>query len=193
MATAPIQDLVDFKHLKRPKDWNLPGMKALFELLDLGLGEARRVTLGERGPVLDLQRCIETRVGQLVNVASELRAGITFWSGVVISEDDADALARKLDKTKEFLESVRPFNTPGKFKNFTHSSAEIRRLGAGLEDLLALRALRGVVRGELGALASYLATAAAILPDDHAWGTAAEVAKEDVLSHLRDRGELEWS
>ena len=191
MATAPIQDLVDFKHLKRPKDWNLPGMKALFELLDLGPGEARRVTLGERGPVLDLQRCIETRVGQLVNVASELRAGINFWSGVVISEDNADALARKLDKTKEFLESVRPFNTPGKFKNFTHSSAEIRRLGAGLEDLLALRALRGVVRGELGELASYLATAAAILPDDHAWGTAAEVAKEDVLSHLRDRAN--WS
>ena len=191
MAGSPIADLADFKHIERPKDWNVPGMKALFELLDLPPGEAQGVTQGRSGPVRELQNRVDIRVRQLVTAVHDLRSGINFWGGAVVSEEVADAMARKLDKTKVFLESVRPFNTPGKFKNFTHGSAQVRRLGAGLEELSALRALIGIVRGDLGEMASYFATAAVVLPDDHEWAAAAAAARQDLLTRLRDRAT--WS
>lgn len=187
MAATPIPDLVAFGHLEGPKDWNLPGMQALFELLDLGPGEARQVTRGEREPVRTLQLRAAEMVDRLVAAAHDLRSGINFWGEAVVSDDDAEALARKLDGTKEFLESVRPFNTPGKFKNFKHGSAQIQQLGAGLEDFSALQTLREIARGELGVTASYLATAAAVMPDDHPWAAKAESARGSVLSQLHDR------
>lgn len=187
MAASAVQDIMGFKHLERPKDWNLPGMKALFELLDLPPGEAQGVTLGRDGPVRELQRRIDIKVEQLVTAAHDLRSGISFWGGAVIPEEQADAIARKLDETKGFLESVRRFNTTGKFKNFTYASAQVRRLGAGLEELSAFRSLMQIVRGELGDLAFYLSTAAVVLPEDHEWAVAAAEAKQDLQSRLRDR------
>lgn len=187
MAKTQIADLADFKHLERPKDWNLPGMTALFELLGLPPGEARQVALGRTGPVRELQRRVEIRVQQLVTAAYELRSGINFWGEAVVSEDAVHAMAGKLDATKSFLESVRPFNMPGKFKNFTNGSDQVRRLGAGLDELAALRSLSKIVRGEMGELASYLATAAAVLPDGHEWATAAQAARKALTKDLHDR------
>ena len=66
MAANAIPDLTEFKHLERPKDWNVPGMKALFELLHLGPGQAHQVALGERAPVQELQSRIEKAVEGLL-------------------------------------------------------------------------------------------------------------------------------
>ena len=187
MAASAIPNLMEFKHLERPKDWNVPGMKALFELLLLGSGQAHQVTLGERAPVRDLQSRIENAVTGLLSAAHDLRAGIDFWGEPVLSEEDAEATARRLDETKAFLESVRRFDTPGKFKNFTYGSAQVRRLGAGLEELSAVRGLLKIVREDLGQMALYFATAAAVLPDDHEWAVATAAVREDVLTRLRDR------
>ena len=187
MAASAIPNLMEFKHLERPKDWNVQGMKALFELLLLGSGQARQVTLGERAPVRDLQSRIENAVKGLLSAAHDLRAGIDFWGEPVLSEEDAEATARRLDETKAFLESVRRFDTPGKFKNFTYGSAQVRRLGAGLEELSAVRGLLKIVREDLGQMALYFATAAAVLPDDHEWAVATAAVREDVLTRLRDR------
>ena len=41
LASAQIDELVNFKHLEQPKEWNLPALKALFELLDLTPGMAQ--------------------------------------------------------------------------------------------------------------------------------------------------------
>ena len=191
MSNTSIPDLADFKHLERPKDWNVPGMKALFELLELPPGEAQQVTRGRAGPVRELQRRVDVRVEQLVTKTQELHSGINFWGGPVVSEDSAEAMAGRLDRTKAFLESIRPFNTPGKFKNFTYSVEQVRRRGRGLTDLSALRQLLGIVRGEPGEMASYFATAAMVLSDDHSWAASAATVRQAVLTRLRDR--TSWS
>ncbi len=165
MAAGAIPDLTDFKHLERPKDWNRLGMKELFELLHLAPAQAVQVTLGEHDPVRELQSRVDRAVEELLRAAHGLRSGINFWGQPVLSEEKAKASALKLDKTKQFLESVRLFNTPGKFKNFTYEREQVRELGAGLEELSAVRELMGIVRGDLGEMASYFATAAAVLPD----------------------------
>ena len=47
LAGTGIDELVQFKHIERPKDWNIPALKALFELLGLTPGMAQLFTQGK--------------------------------------------------------------------------------------------------------------------------------------------------
>ena len=47
LAGTTIGELVQFKHIERPKDWNLPALKALFELLGLTPGPGATGYAGE--------------------------------------------------------------------------------------------------------------------------------------------------
>ena len=65
-----------------------------------------------------------------------------------------------------------------------------RRLQAhrdGLKSLAEITALQDIV-GDLGTQASYLATAEALLPADHAWVGKMRSAREDVLKDVTDAG-----
>ena len=48
LAATPVAELQNFKHLERPKDWNIPSLKALFDLMGLPPGMAIQVTQGDR-------------------------------------------------------------------------------------------------------------------------------------------------
>ena len=66
LAATPLQDLQNFKHLERPKDWDISSLKALFELMDLPPGMAVQVTQGDSVPVQQLHKVINERVERLV-------------------------------------------------------------------------------------------------------------------------------
>ena len=38
LAATNMDELIRFKHLEQPKDWNLPALKALYELVNLNPG-----------------------------------------------------------------------------------------------------------------------------------------------------------
>ncbi len=46
LAATSMDELVRFKHLEQPKEWNLPALKALFELLGMTPGMAQLITQG---------------------------------------------------------------------------------------------------------------------------------------------------
>ena len=185
-AATSVPDVVGFKHLERPKDWNVPGMKALFELLDLSPGEAQLVTQGHITPVRQLQKRVETRVNQLVEARHALGSGLHFWGETVVDKVEAGKLGQKLDAVKGFLESVRIFTTPGKFKNFSYGSQQVRRHQSGLGALTAVRALLDLTTRDLGAAAGYLATAAAVLPEGHGWAENAKRVSKELLTQIRN-------
>ena len=54
LAGTGIDELVQFKHVERPKDWNLPALKALFELLGPAPGMVQLVTQGQEPPVQEM-------------------------------------------------------------------------------------------------------------------------------------------
>ena len=56
LAATSVGELVRFKHVEHPKDWNLPALTALFELLGLAPGMAQLVTQGK-----DESRCSNCR------------------------------------------------------------------------------------------------------------------------------------
>ncbi|MBI4764648.1 MAG: ATP-binding protein [Deltaproteobacteria bacterium] len=185
MAGTSIDELTQFKHIERPKDWNLPALKALFELLDLAPGLAQEVTQNKEGPVQQLQKAVVSTVERLVLVHQSLQNGLFFWGRSLLSEDEAQRLRSRLDETKIFLESLQAYTSPGKLKNFRYDAEEVSGHRPGLQALEEIESLQALV-ADLGTTASYLSTAEAVLPTDHEWIAKMKAGRDEVLGQISD-------
>jgi len=185
LAATPIDDLVHFKHIERPKEWNLPALRALFELLDLAPGMAQLVSQGKEEPVQQLQKAVSEVVERLVLAQQSLQSGLTFWGRNLFTEEEAAQLRDRLAQTKTFLESLQAYSSPGKLKNFRYDAQEVKRHEDGLKALAEIESLQELVN-DLGPVASYLSTAEAVLPTDHEGVARMKAAREEVLAQLSD-------
>jgi hypothetical protein len=88
MATN-VKELTQFKHIEPPKDWNVPALKALFELLALAPSLAQDITQGKGGPVQQLQQAIAKTVEKLVLTRRIVQTGVPFWERKLLPEDEA--------------------------------------------------------------------------------------------------------
>ena len=185
LAGTGIDELVSFKHIERPKDWNPPALKALFELLGLTPGMAQLVTQGNDEPVQELQKSIAHTVERLVLVQHSLQSSLVLWGRSLLSESDALKLRTRLDGTKTFLESLQTYTSPGKLKNFRYDAEEVSGHRDGLQALEEIESLRELV-ANLGSTASYLSTAEAVLPTGHDWIDKMTAARDELLGHVGD-------
>ena len=185
LAGTGIDDLTQFKHIERPKDWNLPALKALFELLGLTPGMAQLVTQGKDEPVQELQKAVTNAVERLVLLQQSMQTGLFFWGRSLLAEDEAKKLRAKLDETKTFLESLQAYTTTGKLKNFRYDASEVTAHRDGLNSLAEIKSLEELVV-DLGSTASYLSTAEAVLPTGHEWIDKMKAARDEVLAQIGD-------
>jgi len=183
LAGTGIDELAQFKHIERPKDWNLPALKALFELLGLTPGMAQLVTQGKDEPVQELQKAVTTTVERLVLVQQSMQTGLFFWGRSLLAEDEIKKLRAKLDETKTFLESLQAYTTTGKLKNFRYDATEVTAHRDGLSSLAEIKSLEELVV-DLGSTASYLSTAEAVLPTGHEWSARVRSAKCEILGRI---------
>jgi len=56
LVTTPVDELINFKHIEQPKEWNLPALKALFEL-GLTPGMTQLVTQGKESRFRNSKGC----------------------------------------------------------------------------------------------------------------------------------------
>ncbi len=180
LASTPLDELINFKYVEHPKEWNLPALKALFELLEMAPGNANLVTQGQDDPVQNLQKSVTKLVERLVMAQQSVQNGLPFWGKNLIDEEGAKNLRDGLDRTKSFLESLQSFTSPGKLKNFRHNVQEVNGHKAGLQFLSEVEALQGLVT-ELGTTASFLTGAEAVLPTTHDVTGQIGKVREDVL------------
>jgi hypothetical protein len=185
LAGTAIDELVQFKHIERPKDWNIQALKALFELLGLTPGMAQLITQGSDEPVKALQTAISRTVEQLVLVQKSLQNGLYFWGRSLLAEDEVQKLQANLDGTKTFLESLQAYTTTGKLKNFRYDASEVTAHRDGLNSLAQIKSLEELVI-DIGATASYLSTAEAVLPTGHEWIDKMKAARDEVLAQISD-------
>jgi hypothetical protein len=185
LAGTSVDELAQFKHIEQPKDWNLPALKALFELLGLAPGRAQLVTQGNDESVQELQKAVTKTVERLVLVQQSLQTGLFFWGRNLLHEDEVEKLRAKLDATKNFLESLQAYTTTGKLKNFRYDASEVAAHQDGLDSLAEIKALEELV-ADLGLTASYLSTAEAILPISHEWIEEMKAARNEVLAQISD-------
>lgn len=194
LAGTNIDELTQFKHIERPKDWNLPALKALFELLGLTPGMAQQVTQGNEEPVKQMQKVVTGTLNRLVLAQQILQQGMVLWGRNLLAEEEVQKLRSGLDGTKTFLESLQAYTSPGKLKNFRYNAQEVTGHREGLKAKKEIEALQELV-ADLGATASYLSTAEAVLPTEHEWISKVRSAREEVLGQIVDpakRGTLSF-
>lgn len=185
LASTPIGDLANFRHVERPKEWDLPALRALFELLNLTPGLAQLVTQGKDEPVQELQKAVFQKVENLVTVQQALQEGVSFWGRSLFTEQEAATHNGRLTKSKEFLESLQAYNTPGKLKNFRYTTKEVEAQRTGLESFSYVEAVRQVI-GELSTSASYLAAAEVVLPEGDSWVAVVKTERDSIVGQMLD-------
>lgn len=188
LAGTSVADLVQFKHVERPREWNLPAMRALFELFGLSPGLAQLVTQGKGEPVQTLQSAVSQAVERLVLAQETLQTGLALWGKNLLEEQERQRCQDVLHRTKSFLESLQSYDSPGKLKNLRYDAPEVESQREGLKTLQEVEALRELANA-LGPLAAYLSAAETVLPADHEWIEQAKNVRERVWTALLDPAE----
>lgn len=185
LASTPLDDSLQWKHIEQPKDLNLPAIKALFDLLGLGAGMANNVAQGQEEPVRQLQEKITTAVKRLVEVRHQVAGGLSFWKTQVIDGGERDRITAQLDGAKKFLEGLQAFNSPGKLKNFKDDEAAVKGHAQALAVLTQAEQLVELVR-DLTPAVAYLSEAEMVLPADHPWVQSVAKLRGEVTAELKD-------
>ncbi|MGI6639089.1 MAG: DUF6079 family protein [Desulfobulbus sp.] len=184
LAATGMDELVRFKHLEQPKEWKLPALKALFELLGMTPGMAQLVTQGKDEPVQNLQQAVGKIVKRIVMTQQTLREGLSFWGLDLLAGTDLASQASGLDEAKGFFESLQAYSSPGKLKNFRYSAPEVLAHAKAVKALDELDALREFIMDH-SPTASWLSTAEAVLPAEHDWVDRMKTTRQDVLDALK--------
>jgi len=185
MAGTSVGDLTQFKHIERPKEWNLPALKALFELLDITPGMAQLVTQNKEETVRELQKAITDSVKRLILAQQSLNNRFFFWGSNLLNENEIQNFCSQLDKTKAFLESLQVYTTPGKLKNLRYDTPEINGYQDGFKTLTEIEALQDLI-ADLRDTASYLSNAEMVLPSRHEWLDRMKMLREEILRKIID-------
>jgi len=186
LAGTPVDELAHFKHIERPKDWNVPALKTLFELLGLAPGLVQLITQGQDEPVQTLQQAVTAAVKRLVLAQQNLQEGLVFWGRNLLSEMEMQSVRASLEGTKTFLESLQAYTTPGKLKNFRYEAHEVMEQRRGLDALAEVETLHEFA-SDLGGSASYLATAEAVLPANHEWLKTLATVRKAIWADIDDK------
>ena len=181
LVSTPLRELIEFKHVEQPREWNLPSLKALFELLGLPPGQVQSITLGKDEPVQALQSAVGAAVEGIVRAGQHLQGGIAFWGGTLLAEQEQTGYRTRLEAAKAFLESLQPYSTPGKLKNVRYDVAEVQAQQTNMAALREVTALEALA-AELGPTASYLAQAQLALPADHPWVAQIQERRRDIVA-----------
>ncbi len=180
LAASNLDELIHFKHLEQPKDWNLPGLKTLFELLGLAPGMAHLVTQQNPEPVHEMLKKVDALVQRIVITQKSLQDGLSFWGMNLLSGNDLSKQTKGIEETKIFLESLQGYSTPGKLKNFSNTPDQIKVHEKSLELLDKLVSLRDFVLDK-SVLTTWLLAAENALPEDHAWVDQMRATRSDIL------------
>jgi len=176
-SKTPIDQLLAFKHVEKPKGLPLAELVALFELLGLAEGLIRNENTHDEA-VKQLRAKANELTEKVVSVAQLVQTGLPCWGSELIPAEDREQQSHKLDDLKSFLEGLQAFNTPGKLKNFTRTILEIQAQNATLELIKQIEDLNGLVQ-ELTQLTGYLATAGAVLPPQDPWRTQMDTVRSE--------------
>ena len=183
LAAADVDDLINFKHIEQPKDWNIAGLKALFELVGLQSGYVSLVTQGKDDPVRELQAKLDTLVRQIVVNQNNIRNGMDFMGVDLLAVCGYRNAGGDLNKAKDFLEHMQNFNAPAKLKQFKQSAEEVSVFVPAVKMLNILGKLQEFYQSN-NVLAAYLNSAELNLPADNMWISQLKEVRSDIVQQL---------
>jgi len=192
LAATPLDELREFKHVDRPKDWNLPALRTLFELLGQAPGLALALTQGGEqagSAVKTLATESKALINRIVAAHEHLQNGLKLWARNVLAQEHIEELRKRMEETKHFLESLQAFSSANQLKNFRYETQEVASKRDGILAVAEIEGIQALV-GELSPLASYLAIAETSLPSDHQWVKKAQGVRHEILGEMLNAGKL---
>lgn len=180
-AKLNIGDAREFKHVERPKDLPLASLQELCELLDVPKGLI--VNPANRDEAVAK---IQQRVGELLGKVVTAQARVVelvFWGKPVLSDQEQSDWRTRLGGLKTFLESLQPFNTAGKLKNFPHDAAAVKAQKPALGLTREVEELLQLVQ-QVTPLTSYLGKAEALLDAAHPWQEEVRTSRTNLLTKV---------
>lgn len=180
-AKLPIGEVVNFKHVERPRDLPLAALQELFDLV--GVPKGLIVDAAKRDEAVTQ---LQGRVAELVNkvvLAQSRLDDLVLWGKPILSEKESADWRQRLTSHKAFLESLQAFNTEGKLKNFKYEVADVSAQKSGLELVREVEELVELVQ-QVGPMASYLGKAEAVLDADDAWVSDVRAKRGELLAKL---------
>lgn len=184
LAATSVDELIRFKHLEQPREWNLAALKELFTLMALSPGLAQLATQGQDEPVRSLQDAIQKHIRGIVEAQQRLREGISFWGIDLRNVGNLAERAEKLANTKAFLESCQAYSSPGKLKNLRYAAGDINLHDEAIRSLALIETVKEFVDRH-GAAANWLSLAETVLPGDHDWVKRVRTARQDFENAIR--------
>jgi energy-coupling factor transporter ATP-binding protein EcfA2 len=202
-AVKSIDDLTDFRFYRRPKTLPLPVWAKIFDAFGLQSSLVRDEATREQA-VRALQEHVQRELNQVVDWQSKVQGGLTLWNtslftdrfsftvqdSLVTGSDLPEITLSQTDllpylrKTKEFLEQISRFNTPGKLHNLPLTTRDADIALSDRAKALRIKDVLDVVN-QLQQQTAYLSQAGAVLPSNHAWIAEAEQLREKLLTDIR--------
>ena len=176
-----IAEVIEFKHIDRPRDLPLGPLQDLCDLLDVPKGLIVNPANRDEG-VAKIQQHAGELLGKVA--AAQVRIPeLIFWGQPFLSDQEQKDWGERLGSLKGFLESLQPFNTSGKLKNFPHDSAGVLGQKPAIELSREVDDL-GTVLQQTSPLTSYLGKAEALLDANDPWQDAVRTARADLMAKI---------
>lgn len=185
LAATPVDNLAQFRHVRAPLGWNLPGLERLFRLLGLPEGQARLATQGSDAAVQALQTAVGQMVERVVLAQQRLQSGLAFWGKPLLTEAEAADFRARLDELKRFLEGLQAYSSPGRLKNFQSTGAAVNGYAPHVAALGAAEALAALA-AELAGPSAALSNAELVLPAGDPWLIEAQRVRDALQAQLSD-------
>ena len=180
-AKLGIGDAREFKHIERPKDLPLGSLQELCDLLGVPKGLIVNPATRDEA-VAQIQQRVGELLGRVVTAQARV-VELVFWGKPVLSEQEQAEWRTRLGGLKTFLESLQPFNTAGKLKNFPHEVSAVKGQKSALDLTREVEDLLLLVQ-QVGPLTAYLGKAEALLDAAHAWQEEVRTSRSALLTKI---------
>lgn len=181
-SRIPIGDVIGFKHIERPKDLPLAPLQELCGIL--GIPKALMVHADTRD---DAVAQMLTRTKELLDCVVTMQTRLSefsLWGRSLLTTKEQEEYQKRLSDMKALLESLQPFNTPGRLKNFPYDTDSLDPLRVGKTTLKDCQDLGELVRN-LSQITAYLSKAEAVIERDSHWLDSVNEEKSALLTKLQ--------
>lgn len=177
LSRIKIKDIIDFKHVEKPKDIPLNSLIVLFKFFGLTPGQITNPDVRGDG-VKNLQVEAAKLLEDVVKTNYNIKSDIKCWGISLISDTQRNNIIKNLEELKEFLESLKVYNTEGKLKNFKFTPEEIKDKDNCREFLIKAKNIIEF-KNRINKDIYYIENAEIILGDNTDWGIKLNKLKEE--------------
>lgn len=187
MHRMPIQDLINFKYIRRPGKFPLKELLALFN--HLGINETL-IRLPDQRPegISAMNKAAGEKIEIIARLIYDLGQGIKSFGVDLLNQADRDRYRKEVDAYKAFLEKLSYYNTPAKLANFKATENEIAKF-AEVEEIIAKIKRLSDFKSTIEPLAGYLQQAELLMSGSD-WATKVKNFRTKILLPTLGSGDV---